>query len=61
MQNQDFYTTVKIKLLERGEKMSELRTRLNISNSYNWFYQVLKGQRTSPETIEQVKTYLKIK
>ena len=61
MSNQDFYTKVRIRLLERNMTIRELFVNLRVTNSYNWFWQVLKGQRNSQETIDKVTTYLNIK
>ncbi len=58
MSNQDFYTEVKIRLLEKRMSIKRLWKQCDVPYTYNWFYQVLKGQRSSDETINKVKTIL---
>lgn len=55
---QDFATVVRIELLKRRETIRQMAIKLGIN--YNYMYQVLKGQRNSPEIVGKVKEYLGI-
>lgn len=60
MTDKTFFQTVQIELIKREMKLRDLYLALGSTNSYNWFWQVVRGQRNSPETISKIKQYLNI-
>ena len=60
MSDNTFLQDVKIALIKRQMSLSDLYVKLGINYTYNYFYQVVNGQRNSPEMIEKVARELGI-
>lgn len=61
MASNNIYDAVRIELIKRKLKLRDVYNSLGVKQTYNYYWQVLRGYRENAELTEKTKNYLNLK